>query len=291
MVPPNRINLVNVYRNMQSGRSWLVHFSYHKYCHIEWFCLTYSDPPNKFQLRWHRKRRWGPTQDWSRTLRTCVQKISFHRNENTKWLVLHVLEGIGDPPDGDDVGELALLGLLTPMDVHTTNGGDHQQAEQEKGKGHFGAWVKHIVWLDKRWEATDVKGLVIICTLHTIYICHCKQKQVTKVLCFWHLFQTNNRYISCSPENSQLKLSFILSHFTITITAHHYTLETKAHSPKVLLGRVRWGTLRRRSWNRPAACRPASAKDSGVDLLQLGKIADISHNRHIQQWCSFFKPV
>ena len=66
--------------------------------------------------------------------------------------------------------------------------------------------------LDKRWEVTDVKGLVIICTLHTIYICHCKQKQVTKVLCFWHLFQTNNRYISCSPYNSQL--SFILSHFT-----------------------------------------------------------------------------
>ena len=145
--------------------------------------------------------------------------------------------------------------------------------------------------LDKRWEVTDVKGLVIICTLHTIYICHCKQKQVTKVLCFWNLFQTNNRYISCSPENSQLKLSFILSHFTITITAHHYTLETKAHSPKVLLGRVRWGTLRRRSWNRPAACRPASAKDSGVDLVQLGKIADISHNRHNQRWCTFFKPV
>ena len=70
--------------------------------------------------------------------------MSFHRNENTKWLVLHVLEGIGDPPDGDDVGELALLGLLTPMDAHATNGGDHQQAEQEKGKGHFGAWVKHI---------------------------------------------------------------------------------------------------------------------------------------------------
>ena len=109
--------------------------------------------------------------------------MSFHPNDNTKWLVLHVLEGIGDPPDGDDVGELPLLRLLTPMDAHTTNGGDHQQAEQEEGTGHFGG-VKHIVWLDKQWEVTDVKGLVIICTLHTIYICHCKQKQVTKVLCF-----------------------------------------------------------------------------------------------------------
>ena len=29
---------------------------------------------------------------------------------------LHVLEGVGDPPDGDDVGELSLGGILAPVD-------------------------------------------------------------------------------------------------------------------------------------------------------------------------------
>ena len=42
--------------------------------------------------------------------------MSFHRNDNTKWLVLHVLEGIGDPPDGDDVGELPLGSVLATVD-------------------------------------------------------------------------------------------------------------------------------------------------------------------------------
>ena len=29
---------------------------------------------------------------------------------------LHVLEGVGDPPDGDDVGELSLGRILAPVD-------------------------------------------------------------------------------------------------------------------------------------------------------------------------------
>ena len=29
---------------------------------------------------------------------------------------LHVLEGVGDPPDGDDVGELSLGSVLAPVD-------------------------------------------------------------------------------------------------------------------------------------------------------------------------------
>ena len=50
------------------------------------------------------------------------------------WLVLHVLESIGNSPDRDDVGELSLRGLLPSVDAHPTHRAGYQAKKEKKVK-------------------------------------------------------------------------------------------------------------------------------------------------------------
>ena len=59
-----------------------------------------------------------------------------------------MLESIGDSPDWDDVGELALLSLVSPMDAESSHRVGQGQAKEEKEQ----FWeVSHVL---RCWDIT-----------------------------------------------------------------------------------------------------------------------------------------